>query len=271
MKETSGMFDQMTFADLLSATSSPESEGGASRSVLQGGQTIDRFGLDHAHANLSARQASELGLLTSGTYGQRLNGSFERVDLSRLWANRLRARTDLLGSTLFTLTWKARVTPLGLSICALRASARHTSAKDYGSVPTPQVFDTTNMTGNLANRKLRGGCSNLKDVVGEFQPVPTPKVQNANSPGEHGQGGKDLQTVTQEFESVPTPNTLDTILLEDSGQDASGNSAETESTVPGKGTLNAQYSRWLMGYPPIWCIAARLAILSLSKVKKVVR
>jgi len=36
--------------------------------------------------------------------------------------------------------------------------------------------------------------------------LPTPKSQNANSPGEHGQGGKDLQTVVS---LLPTPATRD--------------------------------------------------------------
>ena len=40
---------------------------------------------------------------------------------------------------------------------------------------------------------------NLTTAVKMF---PTPKAQNANSPGEHGQGGMDLQTHVQLF---PTP------------------------------------------------------------------
>ena len=32
------------------------------------------------------------------------------------------------------------------------------------------------------------------DLTAAVKMLPTPKKQNANSPGEHGQGGKDLQT-----------------------------------------------------------------------------
>jgi hypothetical protein len=35
-----------------------------------------------------------------------------------------------------------------------------------GIWPTPQAFDATGITGNLWERKTKGGCSNLKDVVG---------------------------------------------------------------------------------------------------------
>lgn len=45
------------------------------------------------------------------------------------------------GSTLFTLTWKERVTPSGLRICALRGSARRTSDSVSSSWPSPVSSD----------------------------------------------------------------------------------------------------------------------------------
>tara|TARA_R110002126_G_scaffold2586_4_gene14484 strand:+ start:2034 stop:2714 length:681 start_codon:yes stop_codon:yes gene_type:complete len=56
-------------------------------------------------------------------------------------ANKLQARTASLGSTLYTLTWKARSTPSGRSIPALRASARRIS--DSGSIGAPWPTPTT--------------------------------------------------------------------------------------------------------------------------------
>src|SRR5262249_19589185 len=108
MKGASKMSDRATCADTSSATSSPGSESGPTHCVEQDGPTIDLFGPVPVRANLSARQAKGLGLMTSGTYG--LHGSTssraQSLVLSRSLANRLRATTDLLGSTLYRLTWK---------------------------------------------------------------------------------------------------------------------------------------------------------------------
>lgn len=73
------MSDQMSLPHIPSATSSQELESGATPSDKQGGQTIDRSGQDLALANLSARQAKEAGLLTSGTYGPRGIGSLPKT------------------------------------------------------------------------------------------------------------------------------------------------------------------------------------------------
>lgn len=69
--------------------------------------------------------------MTSGTFGRTSTGSSASVALTSSLASRLRARTASLGSTLYKLTWKERLTPAGRSISALRASARPTS--DSGS------------------------------------------------------------------------------------------------------------------------------------------
>jgi hypothetical protein len=49
---------------------------------------------------------------------------------------------DSAGSTLFALTWKARVTPSRRLISALRASGRRISGSVYGSWPSPVVNDS---------------------------------------------------------------------------------------------------------------------------------
>ena len=137
MKGTSAMFIQATFEDLISATSSQESAYGATPCEVQDGPTTARSGLAPVRASLSPRQAAEAGLMTSGTYGPRSSIS-SRLATPRLsLESRLRARTALLGSTLFKLTWKERTTPSGRSISALRASVRRTSVKDCTSWPTP--------------------------------------------------------------------------------------------------------------------------------------
>lgn len=106
------------------AISLPASASGATPPASPDGLTTDHCGLAPVRANLSARQAKEAGLLTSGTYGLLSSISSSSAGLQSSLASRLRAETDWLGSTLYALTWRQRATPAGLSIPALRASAR---------------------------------------------------------------------------------------------------------------------------------------------------
>ncbi len=98
-----------------------------------------RFGHSHVPANLSPGQAKAQGWMTSGIYGQQHTISSESAALMSFLENRLQARTASVGSTLYSLTCKRRVTPSGLSIPAVRASARRTS--DKGSDSAPTIFD----------------------------------------------------------------------------------------------------------------------------------
>jgi len=141
MSDQLKIFDQMNLPGIPSVTSLQASESGAGRCDLPDGLTTDQSGLDHAHANLSARQAKVLGLMTSGTYGPRSTGSSASAALQSSLANKLQARTVSLGSTLYRLTWKDRVTPAQHPICALRASVRRTSDSDSTGWPTPNAED----------------------------------------------------------------------------------------------------------------------------------
>lgn len=154
MKGVSRMSDQTTLKDTCNAISSQASACGVTPCDKQGGRTTDQSGLAVARANLSARQAKERGLLTSGTYGQPSFILSKMSDLSASLANRLRQKTDLLGSTLFNLIWKERVTPQGRLIPALRASARRTSDNDYTGWPTTRVGG--NGTASRKRTSIRG-------------------------------------------------------------------------------------------------------------------
>jgi len=145
---------QMNLLDLLNATSSPELASGLTLCAARAGRTTDQCGQDLAHASLSARQAKAAGLMMSGTYGRTSTGSSTSAVLQSSLASRLRAKTDLVGSTLYKLTWKERVTPAGRLISALRASGRLTSANASGGLlrgwPTPQVADINHSRGTAA-------------------------------------------------------------------------------------------------------------------------
>jgi hypothetical protein len=123
------------------AISLPALGYGPSRSNVPGFRQPAGSGPVPVLASLSARQAKERGLLMSGTFGQLGTTSSASAALNSSLGNRLRAKTDSDGSILYRLIWKDRVTPSGRTISALRASARSTSDKDYGSWPTPTTRD----------------------------------------------------------------------------------------------------------------------------------
>ena len=135
------MYDLQTCTDSLSAISSPGSESGPTPCDALGGMTIGQFGQHLAPANLSARQARALGLLTSGICGPTSFTSSRSATLQSSLENRLRAKTQSLGSTLYRLTWKAWALPSGRLLFRLRASVRRTSETERTGWPTPAARD----------------------------------------------------------------------------------------------------------------------------------
>ena len=293
MKDPSKTYCQATSNPSPSATSSPESASGPMPSDKPDGPTIEKSGPEVVHANLSARQAKELGLLTSGTYGPRFITSSGSVRLEQSLVSRLRAKTVSLGSALFRLTWKQRDTPLGVSIYALRASARRTSDKDYTSSEapwiTPQTHDTT-VRGNvnadhhysphdLSNQALlaagwrspdhnqRGGDYQDPDKV--LKRMDAGHQVNLNDQAVLTAG---WPTTTRDWKdgsecpNVPLNSLLGRVAwLTDSGKTLSGSSAETKSS----GQLNPALPRWLQGLPTAWESCADMVTRSVRRSRKV--
>ncbi len=140
--------------DSRSVTSSPESGSGAVRFDGPVGPTTDRSGQPPVRASLSASQARAEGLLTSGTLGLPFFGSFKHDSRARSLANRYRARTDSIGSTLYRLTWTVRATSSGASIPARRAFPLRTDVNGCTSWPTPSARDWKDVGKNLDTTKL---------------------------------------------------------------------------------------------------------------------
>jgi len=135
------MFCPQTSLDTRNAISSPGSGFGLWPSGAQGGPTIDLFGQVPARANLSARQAKEVRLMTSGTFGRSGSTLSSSAALASSLVSRLKQRLSTAGSTLFKLTWKESATPSRRSVFLLRASVRRTSDNDCGSWPTTRAND----------------------------------------------------------------------------------------------------------------------------------
>lgn len=121
--------------------------------------------------------------MTSGTFGHLLPGSSQSASLQSSLESRLRAKLSMLGSTLYTLTWKAWVTPSGPSRSRLRASARRTSATaSTGSAsgwPTPAATDHK---GGYKGGRIRNGklSTDRLDVAAQLAGWPTPTASLAD-------------------------------------------------------------------------------------------
>lgn len=135
------MSNPATLPDTPNVISSPGSGFGPSPCDAQDGPIAALFGQALAPANLSARQAKEMGLLTSGIYGPHGSTSLDSETLTLSLVSKLAAKTLIYGSTLYKLTWKPWVTPSGRSRFRLRASALRTSETDFTGWPTPQAID----------------------------------------------------------------------------------------------------------------------------------
>lgn len=205
------MSDPTNSPDIPSATFSLVSACGVSHFVLPDGRTVDEHGLAAALASLSARQVKALGLQTSGISGRPGSTSSRSADLQSSLENRLRARLSSLGSTLYTLTWKAWATPSGVSRSRLRASVRRTSATARTGWPTPMARDhfPAHSTEYIAAKMAQGhGMANLNDRV-QLSGWPTPMAGTPAQNGNNAAGNNDSSRKTVALAGWPTPTAQD--------------------------------------------------------------
>lgn len=148
------MLRQMTLWDMTGAISSPVSADGATHCGLPVGPMTGQCGQDHAPVSRFPQQERNRECRTNGTSGQSGSASSASAALSRSLVNKLKQRLTTDGSTLFKLTWKAKDTPSGRSVCLLRASVRRISDNGCGSWPTPRRHSTGNPDRAL-DRKAR--------------------------------------------------------------------------------------------------------------------
>lgn len=191
------MLYQRSFLDTDNATSSPESGSGHTPSDRPDGLTIDPSGPAHALASLSARQAAEKGLLTSGTCGRHGSISSASADLQSSLVSRLRPVTRSLGSTLFTMTWRRWDTPLGRSYYRLRASVRPTRDTGFISWPTPNASDGIGGKGPRKGVSLTGRLPDGRKVTMDLSAFAKLVLRHWPTPSAMGAGAKDLDRLQE--------------------------------------------------------------------------
>lgn len=201
---------QMTSADSLSATSSQALESGAMPSVSPVGRTKSQSGRDRARVSRSLFPESEPEHPMNVTCGPSGSLSSASRALSLSLANRLRLTTDSLGSTLFVLTWKDRITPSGRLIPALRASGLRTSGSDCTSVPTPATHDAKGTDYNRYSEEgMRAGRHHSFQDLVQLATIPTPMAGTPAQKGYNAAGNNDYSRTIVELASVRSPSFRD--------------------------------------------------------------
>ena len=222
------------------------SESGATHYVNQDGLIVDLFGQVVAHANPSALQATAREQPTSATCGRSGLNSLSSADLTLSLGNKLKARLNTDGSILFKMTWKEKVTALGLPVSLLRASVRRISDTDCTSWRSPQRSD-----GEGGVMEIRPGTAGKYKLRDEAHLASWPTPLRADGRGSAG---------AAKHKNSELPNAVRLV----SGDPPIGSTASTEK----RAQLNPAHSRWLMGLPPEWDVCAPTATPSSRKPRK---
>lgn len=181
MNEALSTSNRWISGDSRKRTGSPELAAGPTPFDLQACPTTLQSGPAHAPVNHSVRQENEKDSPTPDISGPSGCATSRSQILQSSLESRLRARMDINGSILFTLTWKPKTTPSGRRLYLLRAQARRTAGIASFTWPTPRV----RMTGHVMESRTNDRYRNLETAVSRMI-WPTPTANRRSGLQSHG-------------------------------------------------------------------------------------
>jgi hypothetical protein len=185
------------------------------------------------------------------------------ADLQRRLERSLQTTLDVNGSPEYVLTWKRWGMPSGPPICALRGSARRTSANGFTGWPTATVNDSANSLYAYGPRRPDGTRPVFLKLAGAA--APAGNVDNAQTRAIAATLAGWTTPQANEPDSPERPSRKETGRTTEylgrqvqgckvlaSGTPTTSSTAETAKY----GVLNPAFSAWLMGLPSDWLMAA---------------